>query len=76
MPQIGYYHSDKDLKAERTKYCLVQDDEGHYFVIPSDRRADWEDWLWVFYEEECSGKDHPEWVQEIDGPHKLDFYLT
>lgn len=43
------------------KYCLVSDDSGHSYVIPSDRKDDWykfcdmEDW------------NVPEWAKYVEG---------
>ncbi len=48
-----------------TRYCLVEDGDGHFYIIPFARRPDWEDAL--------RNDSVPEWAVQIDGPHLLSF---
>ena len=50
-------------------YCLSQDDDSHWYIVPLARRDEWEALLIT------SLGDHgvPDWVTQIDGPHVLSF---
>lgn len=43
------------------RYCFVQDDSSHWYIIPADKRDDFEEWA---YEE---GGNVPEWAYEVGG---------
>jgi len=44
------------------KYCLVSDDSGHDYVIPSDKRNDWYDFDFADYD-----FDLPDWAIMVGG---------
>lgn len=47
------------------RYCLTEDGDGHWWVIPVTQRDRWED---------CLRTDSiPDWAVQIDGPHTLSF---
>ena len=48
-----------------TEYCLVQDNDGHWFVIPDENFHDWLMYLEGFTEE--YDPDEPEWVIRVRG---------
>jgi len=50
-------------------YILTQDDDGHWFVIPTDREEEWSDYLGKVY----SGEDaeQPDWVDEVGGSYTM-----
>lgn len=48
----------------KTDNRLIQDDDGHWYIIPYDKEDEFYDFL-----EEYS--NNPEWAIEIDGPHSL-----
>ena len=50
-----------------TKYCLVEDDDGHWYVIPTDRRVAFDLWL-------CNPDSDPippEWAEPVGGSPSL-----
>ena len=57
---------------ENQKFRLAEDNDGHHYVIPSDKTSEWEDWLEIDGDDERSWTP-PEFAKEIDGPHKLVF---
>jgi hypothetical protein len=44
------------------KYCLVSDDSGHDYVIPSEHRLEWYDFDFEDYD-----FDLPDWAIRIEG---------
>lgn len=46
------------------RFCLVRDDDCHWYVIPEPRRAEWDEW---------DGEEVPTYATPIDGPHRLTF---
>lgn len=59
-------------------YQIVGDDDGHWYVIPVDRRKEFEDWLDAIYQHELDDEgnrnwDRPDWARLIDGPQSLRF---
>lgn len=55
------------------RYCLVQDNDSHWYVIPAAHRDDWSLWLGIDSRDERSW-DPPEFAQSIDGPHSVEFF--
>ena len=51
-----------------TKYCLVSDDSGHDYVIPSDKRTEWYDFDFSDYDFNL-----PDYAELVEGGD-LDFY--
>lgn len=49
-------------------YCIVSDDDGHDYVIPKDRRKDWESWV---EDPESAYRELPEWADPIGGSPSL-----
>jgi hypothetical protein len=57
-------------------YCIVPDDDGHWFLIPSDRREQWYNWL----NKNIKAGDNADWnqleitwAQPINGPSSIQF---
>lgn len=63
---IMYTHTNWD-------YCLVRDDDTHWFLIPVNRRKYWEEVLDLFNQDKYEGFFPPPWAEPIDGPHNLIF---
>ena len=69
------------MTEESTEFCIVEDDSGHTYVCPLDQRGEarrilesvgeyWErGWLVQGTTEPLI----PEWMVQIDGPHRLIF---
>ena len=64
-------------------YCIVDDDDGHHYVIPVDKEEEWSDWVesatnyWneMKYDEE--EPELPEWADSIGGcPSLVKFGLN
>lgn len=50
------------------KYFLDTDEDCHWYLIPVDRRSDWD--------LARGGEDIPEWAEPLDGhPNQVEFYL-
>lgn len=43
-------------------FCLIPDDDGHWYVIPASRKDDW--WEWV---EDYDNWEAPEWAKAVGG---------
>lgn len=55
------------------KYFLDQDDSGHWYLVESAHRADWESWLELDEDDKVSW-DPPEFAIRIGGgPQQIDF---
>jgi hypothetical protein len=50
-------------------YCLVRDDDSHWFVIPKDREEDWFDYLDSLEDEDYP--EEPEWAVSVGGSASL-----
>lgn len=51
-----------------TRWCLINDDDGHWYVIPAARKEDFEHWVYQ------SGGAQPEWVRSVSGhPNNVTF---
>ena len=52
-------------------YCVVSDDDGHWYVIPAGKRDDWDEFV------QSAGRDlsiaAPDWAIPIDDPSKVSF---
>lgn len=58
------------------KWCMVKDDDGHWFIVPAVNREDWYRWI----AEQLDLGDEatwvvPEWAVSIDSYASLEFYL-
>jgi len=54
-------------------FCLVQDEDGHWFVIPENKMDKWEEYLDKVYNLE-EYPEQPSWVDEIGGnPNRVVF---
>ncbi len=47
-------------------YCLVQDDDGHWFVIPAEKQDEFEEYMRKIYD---LGEypEEPEWLDGVGG---------
>jgi hypothetical protein len=48
-----------------TRYTLASDDDGHKFIIPADKREEWEEYLRKIYELDEYGGE-PEWAVMVN----------
>lgn len=55
---------------EFEEFYLSQDNDGHWFVVPVEKEADWEQWLELDEDDETSWNT-PEWVEMIGGSYTL-----
>jgi hypothetical protein len=68
-------HDEKKLAetVQRYGWRLIQDDSGHWYMIPSNCESNFLDW--VEWTEECVMEGDPsEWDYDgmrIDGPHSI-----
>ncbi len=51
-------------------FCIVADNDGHWYVIQSKRQEQWERFL---KSRACDDGIEPVWAQRIDGPGSIDF---
>ena len=58
-------HFSGSARAHR-RYCLVQDNDSHWYIIPANRRQDWEAHCELDPNDEASWSD-PFWAERIDG---------
>lgn len=65
------YTSGFRAASEGEEYCLVQDDDSHWYVIPAEKREEFNSII----EKIMSGLscELPEWIIEIDNPGKVKF---
>jgi len=55
------------------RFFLAQDNDGHWYLIPVDRRAEWEAWTNIPSDDERSWES-PEWATAIGGsPSQVTF---
>ena len=54
------------------RYCLEQDNDAHWYLIPAAKRAEWNAFLEIPSDDERSW-DVPTYAEIIDGPHNLTF---
>lgn len=67
--------------TNRQKYCLITDDDGHYFISPFERKDEAEIILESIYnywneckdDEDVECPEMPDWLKQIDGWHRLTF---
>lgn len=52
------------------RYFLDQDNSSHWYIVPLDRKAEWEAWLAIDEDDEASW-DAPEWAKSIGGSPTL-----
>lgn len=69
------------MKSE--KWMLVQDDDGHWYVIPRDREADWDAWMAAPEPDLDLPEDQidytawnaPDWAEAVGGAPSLVTFL-
>lgn len=54
----------------QTRYFLVSDGDGHWYVVPATHREQWDDW--IDSEDYINGID-PEFATPVDGPSSVTF---
>lgn len=47
-------------------FFLSMDNDGHWFIIPVERRDEWNDWIDLDQSDEASW-DVPEWADDLNG---------
>lgn len=46
------------------RYCLASDDDGHWYVIPAEKRDEWENWVQM---PESTDYEAPSYAIPVDG---------
>ena len=65
--------------TNRQKYCLIIDDDGHWYLVPFERKQEAEEILdsiadyWESDIDDNNCPEMPDWLKRIDGLHKLTF---
>ncbi len=54
------------------RFCFVQDDDCHWYIIPSDKRDEWREWENIDSNDPRSW-DPPEFAVRIDSPFSYSF---
>lgn len=58
------------MSGARARYVLNDDDDGHWYVIPADKKDEFEQWSCGGYETE----PQPEWAWQVGGhPNNVTF---
>lgn len=59
--------------TNRQTYLLVNDDNGHWYIIPKEGKIEFDAWLNAVYDGDFDSPlyEQPEFVKEIDGPHSI-----
>lgn len=76
--RIEYCEQHERLEAA-PRYCLVSDDDGHWYVVPAGKLEEWHTFIDAFYRwNEHEGVDpeprQPDWVRELGcSPELLTF---
>lgn len=52
------------------RYMLQQDNDCHWYVIPTDKEVDWNEWLEIPDDDERSW-DVPEYAKDVGGSYTL-----
>lgn len=52
------------------RYKIARDNDGHWYVIPEGREAEWGEWL-ALDREDVRAWDHPNWAKGIGGSPSL-----
>ena len=55
--------------TNRKKYILCQDDDCCWYLIPADKKEEWNEWLYCLQE----GDSLPKYAQAVDDPRRLTF---
>lgn len=53
--------------TEKTRYCIVSDDDGHYYVIPVNRFEEWDEWVYKTVPYSIERGCTPEWADSVGG---------
>lgn len=56
------------MPKEQGPYMLVDDDDGHWYVIPAKREADWDKWVGG---EEWQDGNAPSYADSVGGSPRL-----
>jgi len=59
--------------TNRKTYLLVDDDDGHWYLIPEEGKTEFDAWLSAVYDEDYDSPlyEKPEFVKEIDCPQSI-----
>jgi hypothetical protein len=61
------------MKEKQEGYCLIQDDDGHWYVIPKDKQESaykYFEAIYKYYDDMPEDEDEPEqpkWLDEVGG---------
>lgn len=45
------------------RFYLASDDDGHWYVVPAEKRTEWEGWI---YSDAYMNGDVPEWAKAVN----------
>lgn len=51
----------------KKRYFLASDDDGHWFIVPVERRSDFDDWVSQDWSSELANFQTPTYVEEVGG---------
>jgi len=51
-------------------FYLTQDNDAHWYVVPSDKESEWADWLELDPDDEDSWET-PDWAEQVGGSPTL-----
>ena len=54
------------------KYKLTQDNDCHWYIIPTDKQEEWDEWLEIDSDDEKSW-NVPTFASGIDSPEEIEF---
>jgi len=60
--------------TNRQTYNLVRDNDCHWYLIPADKKQEWNDWCDLDSDDEASWNT-PDFAVAIDSPSEIPFYL-
>ena len=59
--------------TNKQKFLLVNDDDGHWYIISEEKKQEFDAWLEIVYSGDMDneGYNQPEWAKPVDGPHSI-----
>ncbi len=51
---------------DNTRFCLVTDNDCHWFIIPADKRDEWNEWCDIDSDDERAW-DAPDFARDLGG---------
>lgn len=70
---LSHHRASAVGDGEVERFFLDQDDSSHWYIVPADRRAEWEEWANIPEDDEV-GWTEPGFVRRLDGgPNRVTF---